>query len=73
MATFEEAIAAAEKEVTDTESLVAFIVGLKAALQDALSQVGKLTPAQQAALDSVFDKATANDQAVVDALAANVP
>lgn len=73
MATIDDIIAAVDKETTDTGSLIALSGGLKAALVDALSQIGKLTPAQQAAIDGVFDKLNANDQAVVDALANNVP
>lgn len=73
MATIEEVVAAVDKETTDTDSLIAFIAGLKTMLQDALNNAGKLTPEQQAALDGVFAKVNANDQAVVDAMANNVP
>jgi len=73
MATIDDIVAAVTKETTDTGSLVALTGSLKAALVDALSKVGTLTPAQQAAIDGVFDSVNANDQAVADALAANVP
>jgi len=73
MATIDDLVAAVSKETTDTGSLVALTGSLKAALVDALSKVGQLTPAQQAAIDGVFDSVNANDQAVADALAANVP
>jgi hypothetical protein len=73
MATIDDVVAAVSKETTDTGSLVALTTTLKAALVDALSKVGQLTPAQQAAIDSVFDSVNSNDKAVADALAANVP
>jgi hypothetical protein len=73
MATIDDVVAAVSKETTDTGSLVALTTTLKAALVDALSKVGQLTPAQQAAIDGVFNSVNSNDQAVADALAANVP
>jgi hypothetical protein len=73
MASIDDLVAAVTKETTDTGSLVALTASLKAALVDALSKVGTLTPAQQAAIDGVFDQVNSNDQAVADALAANVP
>ena len=72
-ATIDDLVAAVSKETTDTGSLIALSTSLKAALVDALSKVGVLTPAQQAAIDGVFDSLNSNDQAVADALAANVP
>jgi hypothetical protein len=53
--------------------LLALIGGLKQQLLDALAQAGQLTPAQQLAIDGVFDSLSANNQRVADALAANVP
>jgi len=73
MTSIDDLVAAVTKETTDTGSLVALTASLKAALVDALSKVGTLTPAQQAAIDGVFDQVNSNDQAVADALAANVP
>jgi len=73
MASIDDLVAAVTKETTDTGSLGALTASLKAALVDALSKVGTLTPAQQAAIDGVFDQVNSNDQAVADALAANVP
>lgn len=73
MPTIDEVVAAVDKETTDVASLLALIAGLKQQLLDALAQVGVLTPEQQAAIDGVFAKLQANDQAVADALANNVP
>lgn len=73
MATIDELVIAVSKEVTDVDSLLALIGGLKQQLLDALAQVGQLTPDQQAAIDGVFASLSANDQRVADALAANVP
>ena len=73
MATIDELVIAVTKETTDVDSLLALIGGLKQQLLDALAKVGQLTPAQQAAIDGVFDSVSANDQRVADALAANVP
>lgn len=66
-------IAKAGKETTDTGSLVAMIAVLKQAVLDAMASAGTVTPAQEAAVKAVFDGMDANDQAVVDALAQNVP
>lgn len=71
--TIDDLVAQVAKETTDVASLVAFVTGLKQQLTDALAQVGVLTPAQQSAIDGVFAAAVANDQAIVDAQAANVP
>lgn len=58
---------------TNVGSYNAFVDGIKQALADALAQVGTLTPAQQAAFDTTFAAFKAQDQALVDAMAANVP
>lgn len=73
MATIDDVVAAVSKETTDVDSLLALIGGLKQQLLDALAQAGQLTPAQQLAIDGVFDSLSANNQRVADALAANVP
>jgi hypothetical protein len=73
MASIQDLVAAVDKETTDTGSLIALLAGIKQQLADALAQVGQLTPEQQAAIDGVFDKLNANDQAVADALGNNVP
>jgi hypothetical protein len=72
MATVEELVGAISKETSDVDSLLAFIGGLKTQLQDALAQAGQLTPEQQAAIDGVFERLNANDQAIADAMAQNV-
>lgn len=59
----------ATKETDDAASLLVLIASLKQAVLDA----GNLNPAQTAAVTGVFDKFAANDQAIADALAANVP
>ena len=71
MASIQDVIDAVTKETTDVDSLGAFVAGLKQQLADALAQVGVLTPEQQAAIDQVFASVTANDQKIVDAMAAN--
>ncbi len=69
--TIDDLITAVTKESTDIDSLSTFIAGLKQQLADALAQVGTLTPAQQTAIDGVFNSISANDQKIVDAMAAN--
>lgn len=71
--TIDDVLAAATKEVTDSDSLIALVNTTKQMLDEALAKVGQLTPEQQAAIDGVFATLTANDQRVADALAANVP
>ena len=72
MASLDDVLAVVAKESTDIGSIKAFIAGLKQQLADALAGV-TISPATQAKIDAVFANATANDQAVVDALAENVP
>ena len=64
--------AKAAKESTDIDSYNAVVAGIKQALADALATAGALSPAQQAAFDGVFASLDANDQKIVDAMAANV-
>lgn len=71
MASIQDVIDAVTKETTDVDGLGTFVAGLKQQLADALAQVGVLTPEQQAAIDQVFASVTANDQKIVDAMAAN--
>lgn len=72
MASLDDVLVVVTKESTDIGSINAFIAGLKQQLADALAGT-TLPPATQAKVDAIFANVTKNDQAVVDALAANVP
>jgi hypothetical protein len=72
MANLDDILAKVAQETTDIGSLKVFIAGLKQQIADALAGV-TLPPAVQAKVDAVFSGVTANDQAVIDAMAANVP
>lgn len=71
-ATIQDVVDAVTAETSHVASLKAFVDGLKQQLADALAAAGQLTPEQQAALDGVFAQVHANDQAITDAMAANV-
>jgi hypothetical protein len=72
MATLDQILDKVTQETTDIGSLKVFIAGLKQQIADALAGV-TLPPAVQAKVDAVFAGVAANDQAVVDAMAASVP
>ncbi len=69
MATLEDVVAKVAQETTDIGSLKVFMQGLK----DQIAAIPGVTPAMQAQIDAVFAAVSANDKAVVDAMAANVP
>jgi len=69
MATLQQVLDLVTQQDTDLDSVRLLITGLR----DQVAQIGNLTPAQQAALDAIFDKATANSAEIASALAANVP
>lgn len=77
MATFDDVfpdlVISVTKETTDTGSLIALINGFTQQLIDAVNAAKQLTPEQLAAIESVRSAMDSNDQAVADALAANVP
>lgn len=62
MASLDETLAAVQAEGTQDDSVIAFIEGLK-------SQIGVLTPADQAKVDSVFAQAIANATKLATAIA----
>lgn len=70
--TLDETLAAAQDGNTKEDSLLAFVGGLEKQLADALSGV-KLSDAQQAKVDAIFDAVTSNATKSAAALAANVP
>lgn len=72
MATLQDVIDAVTAETNNVDSLATFVAGLKQQLADALAAAGTLTPEQQAAIDGVFASVNANNQKIVDAMAANV-
>ncbi len=69
MHTLEETLAAVEAESTSGASIIALLVGIKKQLDDALG--GQLTPSQQMRVDAIFNKATANKDAIDAAVTAN--
>ena len=64
MHTLDETVAKIAEQTTTVASMKVFIDDLKARA----SAVPGLTPAQQAAVDAIFDGATANTQAISDAI-----
>lgn len=70
--TIDETLAAVTQQDTRVDSIIAFVGGLKQQLQDALSGT-TLPPAVQAAVDKVFDGATANAAKIDVALNTDVP
>lgn len=67
--TIDETLAAVAAEDAGVDSVVAFIAGLKQQLQDAIASGVPL----QAALDKVFDSATASAGKITAAMAATPP
>lgn len=70
---FPDLVASVTKETSDTASLMAVINGFTQRLIDAVNTAKQLTPEQLAAVEQVRAAMDSNDQAVADALAANVP
>jgi len=70
MATLDDVLADVADESTKLDSLQTFVDGLKQMLAEALAGV-KLSPAQQAKVDSIFDTVEANKAKVLHAMEAN--
>lgn len=71
--TFQDLVDATANAKTNVTSLRAFADNYKVLLEQALANAGGITPDQQAAMNQVHADILANDQTVVDAMAANVP
>lgn len=69
MRTVEEMLAKVRENGDRLDSLLTYVEGLR----EKVSEVGKLTPEQQAAVDAAFDEAAENVAKTDAALNANVP
>jgi chromosome segregation ATPase len=66
--TLDEALESVRSASTRTDSIIADRKELKAQLEEALKNAGTITPAQQAAIDEIFDIETSDAKKIDDAL-----
>ena len=71
-ATLDQVLTSVTEEDTLIDSVIALLNGIEQQLKDALAGVN-LTPAQQAAVDAVFDKAEVGKAKINAAIIANTP
>lgn len=71
MKTIQDVVQAVNQETTLVGGVQALLVQLKQQIADGLAN--QITPEIQAAIDAAFDTATANNQALADAITANTP
>ena len=69
MSTLEETLAAVQAETSSISSISTLLAGIKKQLDAALG--GALTPSQQMRVDAIFNRATANKEAIDAAIKAN--
>lgn len=66
--TLAEALEAVKSASTRTDSIIADRAETKARLEEALKNVGQITPEQQAAIDEIFDIETSDAAKIDEAL-----
>lgn len=71
MPTLDETLAKVTEQGDRLDSLIAFVSGLKAQLEEALK--GQITPEMQTKIDAIFAEAAENTQKIDNALNTNTP